>query len=151
MGVAYCSVGEVQAVATKYFNSQLPDITDSQVEAFIADASDEIRRRMQPAYDPDTIDAYDPDFPPLITMAAKLQAAIYLYNRAGSANYQSDSIIVGGITRDYGRVLQAIHDRSLLDTLGAAVPTDQAIVTLSDGYNAVLDATTRIARYSVCD
>lgn len=138
MGLSYCTPTDVANVAVKYRDQiqgiagQATTISTAQMDVLIADASDRVRMMFQPRYTVERIDAMDPDFPPLVVTATKIQAAIYLYDRFGSKNIDTDQTIIAQLRRDLQQCERVFSAGLLQTVLGTYVETDMGII-LSPG------------------
>lgn len=140
MGLSYCTAQNVRDTAVKYVNqmeggggnTDLQIITTDQIEAMIADASDFVRSILQPRYLPETIDGYDPDFPPVVVTATKVYAAILLYQRFGALNEDADAKAVEALQQQLGQCVRTIGNGLLQTDDGTVVPQTLG-VTLYQG------------------
>lgn len=133
MGTPYCTTTDVANVVGKYrdqiqgFAGQASTVTTAQVETLIDDASDRVRAMIQSRYLVETIDAYS-EVPPLIRMAAKLQAGIYFYERLMSKNIADDSPIINHLKQSLAQVERNIAAGLVQDSFGNYVPTDLGVI-----------------------
>lgn len=147
----YCTVEDVVNTAWKYrdqvegYQGQEFDnanITESQIETLIAEASNFIRTCLVPRYDVAKINDYSPDFPPIVVSGTKIQAAILLYQRFGSPNIDVDSAAIKALSSSLAQCQRAMLQGTLQDTLGNYIPANYDTLTA-----AAQDFDTRECRY----
>lgn len=158
----YCTITDVLAVATDYrrdvetdstisgspaqYELNTETITQAEVEEIIYEASEIVRKIIQPRYDPDVIDAYDPDYPPVIVYLTQYQAAVMMYQRYGTQNVERSRIMIA-VLRDQVRLQRMIIENgALVDINGNVITTLGNPSVLTGASNTEFPATGKMEK-----
>ena len=133
----YCTVLDVLAVARVYlqdvdvtwpyavstFREVTNTIAKEEIEVFITEASEMVRGKLRPRYDTDIIDAYDPDYPPVVIYLTKSYTAKMCLTRFAPASADRDKVLIDKINEYIDEYEQIIISGSLFDGLGVQIVT----------------------------
>ena len=139
MGKDYCGVDDILEVVPEYRKDVIPETASGEdesifqpntgtiprgdIEKIVSEASEMVRLKLQPRYDITVIDAYDPNFPPVLAYYTAAYGALLVMERYGAQNVSMNAEVVKRVERSIQTYRQIIAGGVLLDTTGVKVPT----------------------------
>lgn len=145
---AYCSIEDVLSVAVIFRKDVVPLIgsTDNtatytpntytipreDVEDIIIEASEMVRKILQPRYEISVIDGYDPSYPPVVVFLTKTYSAMIMLERYASQSTDRNNELISTLNRSMLAYKKIITNGLLTDVNDLVVPSLNGTVFLKE-------------------